>query len=240
MKKILIVNDDGIDSEGIIRLADIARHFGTVYVVAPDHQCSGMSQKISIFDKILVRNVDFPVSVEGAWSVGGTPADCVKTAVNSLLSTPPDYVFSGINNGFNTGFDTVYSGTVGAAMEARMKGIPSAAFSNRFSGVFDTAEHYLPLLIEEIFSLSLLPCEVWNINFPGITLGECRGVQYGCTVAPFQLYEDHYIRDNLSTDSFTLRNASVPLTHNMAPEGSDVSAVLSDYISVGKLRCPVL
>ena len=119
-KNILIVNDDGIHSEGIIRLAEAASRFGRVWVAAPDEQCSGMSQKISIFDPILVRPYEFPVPVEAAWSIGGTPADCVKVAVGFLLEEAPDLVLSGINNGYNAGFDNAYSGTIGAAAEALM------------------------------------------------------------------------------------------------------------------------
>ncbi len=240
MKTILIVNDDGIESEGIVRLADAACHFGHVYVVAPDRQCSGMSQKISIFDRILIRSADFPVPVKSAWSVGGTPADCVKAAVSFLLPQKPDCVFSGINNGFNTGFDTAYSGTVGAAMEARMKGIPAFAFSNRYQGVYDTVERYLHPLIAELLSSPLSPSEIWNVNFPGVPLSECGGVQYGCSVAPFQLYQDRYTCENLGGGSLVLQNASVPLSSGCAPEGSDICAVLDGYVAVGTLRCMVL
>ena len=116
---ILIANDDGIDSPGIVRLAEAAAKFGSVWVAAPSSQCSGMSQKLTIFGEFPVSRPAFPVSVMDAWSIGGTPADCVKLAVNFLMPVKPDVVFSGINFGYNTGFDIAYSGTVGAAMEAR-------------------------------------------------------------------------------------------------------------------------
>ena len=242
-RNILVVNDDGIRSEGIRRLAEAAVRFGRVWVVAPERQCSGMSQKISIFDPIPVTPYAFPAPVEGAWSIGGTPADCVKAAVNFLLDEKPDVVFSGINNGFNTGFDTAYSGTVGAAMEALMKGIPAIAFSRPYEAVetdFETVDAYLLPLMEELLASPLPPNEMWNVNFPGVPLNECRGVLYDRSVAPLQLYRDHYRRTEAGDGAFTLQNISTPAAASDAPEGSDVHAVLSGFVSVGRLRCPVL
>ena len=146
-KNILIVNDDGIHSEGIVRLAQAASRFGRVWVAAPDEQCSGMSQKISIFDPILVRPYDFPAPVEAAWSIGGTPADCVKVAVGYLLDGAPDLVLSGINNGYNAGFDNAYSGTIGAAAEALSRTLSSPAAGGadgRAAGSLGTLECELP------------------------------------------------------------------------------------------------
>ena len=91
---ILIANDDGIDSPGIVRLAEAAAKFGSVWVAAPSSQCSGMSQKLTIFGEFPVSRPAFPVSVMDAWSIGGTPADCVKLAVNFLMPVKPDVVFS--------------------------------------------------------------------------------------------------------------------------------------------------
>ena len=123
---ILIVNDDGIESYGIAKLAAMAANFGDVWVVAPEGQCSGMSQRLTIFSELNVQEREFPATVRAAYSVSGTPADCVKVALKSLLPVWPDYVFSGINAGFNAGYDIAYSGTVGAAMEAVLHDIPDA------------------------------------------------------------------------------------------------------------------
>ena len=119
---ILIVNDDGIESPGLRVLAEAAAQIGEVWVVAPEQQCSGMSQKISIFEETPIRRRELPIPVRAAWSLGGTPADCVKAAVNHLLPVKADYLFSGINLGYNAGYDVAYSGTIGAAMEG-LKGI---------------------------------------------------------------------------------------------------------------------
>ncbi len=237
---ILVVNDDGILSEGLTRLVLAALHFGRVWVVAPDRQCSGMSQKISIFDPIPVVPCAFPVPVEAAWSVGGTPADCVKTAVNFLLEEKPALLLSGINNGYNTGFDIAYSGTVGAAMEALMKGIPALAFSLAYNGDWGTADRLLLPLMEELLAAPLSPSEIWNVNFPGIPFSDCRGILYDRTVAGLQLYQDLYEREDLPDGGFTLRNRSRPIPAELTPEGSDARAVLDGFVSVGKLRCAVL
>ena len=117
--RILITNDDGINAIGIHKLAEMAKKLGEVWVVAPEGQCSAMSQKITVSDKIrLAKAPDFPVSGVKAYRLGGTPADCVKVAVEYLMTEKPDVVFSGINNGYNAGIEVSYSGTVAAAMEA--------------------------------------------------------------------------------------------------------------------------
>ena len=240
-RNILVVNDDGIGAEGIVRLAEAASRYGRVWITAPERQCSGMSQKITIFEPISVTPCDFPVAVEGAWRIGGSPADCVKAAVNFLMTEEkPDYVFSGVNNGYNTGFDTAYSGTVGAAMEALMKGIPAIAFSNHYNGNWETVDRWLEELIGELIETPLPPFEMWNVNFPGVPLSECRGILRGRRVAPLQLYRDLYTREERPDGGFNICNASLPVPPHLAPEDSDVYAVLSGHISVGTLRCSVL
>ena len=102
--KILLVNDDGISSPGIVHLAEMAMQLGEVWVAAPSSQCSAMSQKLTIFQPLEVEEYDFPLPVAGAYSIGGTPADCVKTALKAVLPVMPDVVFSGINIGYNAGF----------------------------------------------------------------------------------------------------------------------------------------
>ena len=99
---ILVANDDGIASPGLLRLANAAARLGDVWVAAPAGQCSGMSQKITIAGEISVEKRNFPADVKAAYAIGGTPADCVKTAIKSLLPVKPDVVFSGINIGYNS------------------------------------------------------------------------------------------------------------------------------------------
>ena len=238
--RILVVNDDGIASEGLLRLAEAACALGDVWVAAPARQCSGMSQRITIFDELPVEPRPFPIPVRGAWAVDGTPADCVKAAFNFLLPEPPELVLSGINNGFNAGFDIAYSGTVGAAMEGLMKGAAAIAFSNAWGGLWDTAEEYLPGLLAELAAAPLPRGRMWNVNFPGCARSDCRGVLRGRAIAPCQLYQDIYTREDRSRGGFVLRNATRPLDPALAAPGSDIAAVLGGYVSVGEIACRVL
>ena len=104
--RILVVNDDGIEAAGIVRLAAMAKELGEVWVVAPDAQCSAMSQRITVRGELqLQKRDDFPVDGVEAYSLSGTPADCVKVAVEYLMKEVlPDIVFSGINKGYNVGY----------------------------------------------------------------------------------------------------------------------------------------
>ena len=237
---ILVVNDDGIASEGIRLLAEKAAHFGDVWIVAPAEQCSGMSQRITIFEPLPIRKEPFPVEVKGAWSVGGTPADCVKAAVNRLLPVEPDYLFSGINHGYNAGFDVAYSGTIGAAMEGLMKGIPSFAFSSDFNSDFSLVEREILPILEELLSRPIERNALWNVNFPGCKIEEYRGILRGRRLAEMQLYLDRYGFEEQPDRRLWMVNRSIPAPADLAPEGTDIHAVLNGFISIGKVFCKVL
>lgn len=237
--RILVVNDDGVLSPGIVALAETAARMGEVWVVAPLEQCSAMSQKLTIFDEMAVRRVDFPAPVQGAWSVGGSPADCVMLALEHLLDFRPDYVFSGVNEGWNAGFDIAYSGTVGACHEAVMRGIPAIAFSNKGRSDLSLARERMEPLARELIALGQAPGEIWNINFPGCPAGECRGVLYERRIAPVPAYRG-LVSARREGDAELIRLTGVPCTRAEAPDGTDIAAVLDGYISVGKIKCPVL
>ncbi len=238
--RILVVNDDGIRSPGIEVLARAALPFGKVWVVAPDTQCSGMSQKLTIFEEMPLRRVLFPVGTEGAWSLGGTPADCVKIALDHLPDLRPDFVFSGVNDGWNAGFDVVYSGTVGACCEAVMNGIPAIAFSCRGGGDFSVAERFLPALIEELTALPREPGVVWNVNFPGGSPDEVRGILRERRIAPMQFYNGVYSAREHPEGHHMVSQKGVPVARGAVPDDCDIAAVLDGWISVGRYRCPVL
>ena len=153
--RILVVNDDGIKAPGIHRLAKMAAGLGEVWVVAPDAQCSAMSQRITVRGDLEVKPYDFPVVGVTAYSVGGTPADCVKVALGCLMEEKPDVVFSGINAGYNVGRDILYSGTIGAAMEALCGGVPAIAFSVAEEDECEVLDAYLESVAKELIAKKL-------------------------------------------------------------------------------------
>lgn len=231
--KILVVNDDSIHAPGLALLAKKAMALGEVWVVAPAHQCSAMSQRLSIHAALRVEKVDFPVPVRGAYQVDGTPVDCVKTALQYILPERPDFVFSGINAGYNVGFDIAYSGTLGAAFEAVMNGIRAIAFSSTMGKPLDVAR--------ELMDRELLPGEVWNVNFPAVEPGSLKGILYDRTIAPMQFYSENYEAQTQPDGSVVLMGRGVPLGENAStPEDSDVKAVLDGYIAVGKVKSAVM
>ena len=240
--KILIVNDDSIHSPGIALLAKAAMEFGEVTVVAPANQCSAMSQKLTIRGELRVDKVeDFPVPVKAAYKVDGTPVDCVKVALHHILKEKPDYVFSGINDGFNVGFDIAYSGTLGAAFEAVMNGIPAMAFSSEMHAPMHIAEAYLNPVIRELLDAGQESGTVWNVNFPSVDPCAYKGILRDRPVAGVPVYKEKYIPAVSADGSISLKISGDPLTAgDDVPAGTDVDAVLHGYISIGKVKSAVL
>ena len=149
--KILVANDDGIRSPGLEHLVRMARNLGEVWVVAPSGQCSAMSQRISVFGTLDLQPVpDYPVEGVRAWTVSGSPADCVKVALACVMPEKPDLVFSGINQGYNVGTDILYSGTIGVTMEALANGIPAMAFSTENGEDLRVADAWMLPLVREL------------------------------------------------------------------------------------------
>lgn len=125
---ILVTNDDGIFAKGIHALAEVAMEFGDVYVVAPDKPQSGMGHAVTINGILRMQEVPFHLPVK-ALSCSGTPVDCVKLAIYHALGRKPDLVLSGINHGSNSAINVIYSGTMSAAIEGAIEGVPSVGFS---------------------------------------------------------------------------------------------------------------
>ncbi len=236
---ILVANDDGICSPGLEKLVAAAAKFGKVWVAAPACQCSGMSHKLTIFDPISVEEVAFPVPVEQAWKIGGTPADCVKIAITALMPVKPDFVFSGINKGHNGGHDIAYSGTIGAAMEGLLNDVPAMAFSNDMDADFSVIDSYLEPTMAELLDAPTSLTEIWNVNFPGCAPENVKGIQRDVAIAPMGLFENFYTKLALETGADAMRPDATLLTLDRAPKGTDLHAVLDGYIAIGKVHCMV-
>ena len=233
--RILVSNDDGIRAPGIRVLAEIAAQFGTVYVSAPASQCSAMSQRLTIMTPVRVTEEPFPCA-EKAWSVEGTPADCVKLGVRHLMDAKPDLVLSGINRGFNSGFDIPYSGTVGAAMEALMNGIPAIAVSTDTEEGLPTVRAVLPAILKKLIGTDPGEGCIYNVNIPVLPPEEIKGTLYDVRPAPYGLYKERYIREILPDGSlsFTERGSLLPAEETYGE--NDCFYLAHGYITVGPVR----
>ncbi len=183
-KTILITNDDGIQAEGIQVLSQkMFEKFNEtmhLYVVAPDHEQSAVGHAITMHRPLRVDTVRFLHNRElKGWAVNGTPSDCVKLAVEALLPQKPDLVVSGINRGSNLGTDVLYSGTVSAAVEGIILGIPSIALSltevekSGFELAADFACYLVPIVLEH----GLQAGRILNINVPPGDRSQIKGVK---------------------------------------------------------------
>lgn len=235
--KILIVNDDSVTAPGIAVLAKAAAALGEVWVVAPAQQCSAMSQKLTIQGAMKLEETAFPVTVKAAYSLDGTPVDCVKVALQFLMEEKPDVVLSGINNGYNVGYDIAYSGTLGAAFEAARNGIPAIALSTAGNKHLSAAEDCLTDILRELMLTAPEPGKVWNVNFPA---GQARGILRQRPVANVSLYRETYIETCHADGSRTLECRGIPTPDEQISQGSDAWAVRNGYISIGQVTCTVM
>jgi len=178
--KLLVSNDDGIFALGIRTLANSLAEAGhQVTVVCPDRERSATGHGLTLHKPIRAEQVEsvFHPSVS-AWACSGTPSDCVKLALGALLSEPPDMVLSGINHGANLGTDVLYSGTVSAAMEGVMEGIPSIALSlsSFATQVFQPAANFAKTLVAQLSEEPLPNVMLLNVNVPAVSEAEIAGV----------------------------------------------------------------
>lgn len=211
--KILITNDDGIQSEGIFQLWKALHHAFDLYICAPSTEQSGVALSITLRNYLKINPVSWHHNTP-AWSVSGTPADCVKMAVSVLLQDPPDLIVSGINHGTNHGRSLLYSGTVGGVIEGIFRGIPGIAFS-----AFDM-EHieyqsfvsYIPKIVDYVLKTPLPTGTLLNVNFPstqkrenttkisGVKLAR-QGKQYWITKPTrSEHHENSYVLNSKLTD----------------------------------------
>lgn len=234
MKKILIVNDDGIGAEGISRLAACAVKFGEVWVTAPDGQRSAASHSINISQPIDVYEREFPVSGVRAFACSGTPADCVRIGVLKLVPGRPDAVLSGINFGHNAGADIQYSATCGAAFEAAQYGIPAIALSEAAGEEHRVTDLYLESVLAQLLEMPFEPGRIMNVNFPGCSPEDFRGILYGRRLSDRGFYDDDFTAEPLP-DGGTRYTVNARF-NSESPEGTDLRAIVDNYISIGEVR----
>lgn len=176
---ILVTNDDGITAPGIRKLIEIMNEIGEVVVVAPDSPQSGKGHAITInqtlsFEKL---NIDGPQS---DYACSGTPVDCVKIALDKILTKRPDLVVSGINHGSNSSINVIYSGTMSAAVEAGVEGLPAIGFSlSDFSwdADFDQAKNYIRDIVLKTLEKPMPKGIVLNVNIPKLDKNQIKGIK---------------------------------------------------------------
>jgi 5'-nucleotidase len=227
--RILLSNDDGYFAPGLEHLAKALASRAQITVVAPERDRSGASNSLTLDRPLTVRR-----AANGFLFVNGTPTDCVHLAVTGLLDELPDMVISGINLGANMGDDTIYSGTVAAATEGYLLGLPSIAMSlaSKTAEHFETAAAIAVQLVERHAKQSAPPW-LLNVNVPDIALDELRGI------AVTRLGRRHKAENVIETqnprgETIYWVGAAGPAAD--AGEGTDFHAVASHYVSVTPLQ----
>ena len=229
--KILLTNDDGINAPGIQTLCRELMEIGMVTVIAPDSEKSATGQAITVHNPIRVdKHVIYGIDVE-AWRVGGTPTDCVKLALEAILTEKPDIVVSGINHGPNLGTDVLYSGTVSAAMEAALVDIPAVAISldswrvSDFAPAAKFARKFITVMAEN----TPIPYSVININIPDLPEEEIKAPLI--TKLGVRNYENTFQkRVDPRGRTYYWMGGSIAETENMP--GTDIAAIKAGHISI--------
>ncbi|MCB0736618.1 MAG: 5'/3'-nucleotidase SurE [Bacteroidetes bacterium] len=178
-RSILVTNDDGITAPGIAHLVEVAKQFGNVVVVAPDSPQSGMGHAVTISKPIRLEKVNEFEGVE-SYQCSGTPADCVKLAVDQVYHHKPDLILSGINHGSNASINVLYSGTMSAAVEGAIEGIPSIGFS-----LMDYARNanflpgipFITSIVASVIENGLTDGTLLNVNIPVGEAHELKGIK---------------------------------------------------------------
>ncbi len=228
---ILVTNDDGITAPGIRALVEAVKPLGRVVVVAPDSPQSGMGHAITIGSPLRLDKVDVFEGID-SWQCSGTPVDCVKLAVDKILHRKPDLCVSGINHGANHSINIIYSGTMSAAMEAAIEGIPSVGFSLldfSFDADFSIAQSVAFIIAQKLMTTSQPPHMLLNVNIPRVTAEEFKGLRV-CRQARAKWDEafDHRI-DPRGKDYYWMVGRFV--NQDMGEE-TDVQALKEGYASV--------
>lgn len=233
--KILLSNDDGYQAPGIVALYEAIRDLGDVDVVAPEHNNSAKSNALTLHSPLYVH-----LAGNGFRYVNGTPADCVHVALTGLLGYRPDLVVSGINNGANMGDDTIYSGTVGAAMEGYLFGIPAIAFSQTQKGWahLDAAARKARELVQQVIAQredGSANGEPWllNVNIPNLPFDDLKPFRI-CRLGRRHAAEKVIAQPSPHGDLMYWIGGAGPAKDDA--EGTDFHATAQGHVSVTPLK----
>ncbi len=233
---ILVTNDDGITAPGIRALIDMAKDFGDIYVVAPDSPQSGMGHAVTLHSIIQIEEIQIEEETRKEFSCSGTPVDCVKLAVSNILPRKPDLCISGINHGSNSSINVIYSGTMSAAVEAGIEGIPAIGFSLSdfsYNADFDAARVFIQKIIAEVLEKGLPKGVVLNVNIPKLPKEDLQGIKV-CRQADAKWIEEFDKRvDPRGKTYFWMTGEFKNLDKG---EDTDEYALSQGYISVVPVR----
>ncbi|APQ16882.1 5'/3'-nucleotidase SurE [Maribacter hydrothermalis] len=231
---ILVTNDDGITAPGLRMLVSIMKTIGEVVVVAPDSPQSGMGHAITLDSTLYSKKLTIDLDSEGIdeYSCSGTPADCVKLALQELLPKKPDICVSGINHGSNSSINVIYSGTMSAAIEAGIEGIPAIGFSlcdYTWEADFSQAQDFIFTIVSQALKNGIPKGTVLNVNIPKLKKKKIKGIKI-CRQAKANWKEKFDKRTNpMGKDYYWLTGEFLLLDKG---EDTDEWALANGYISV--------
>lgn len=229
---ILVTNDDGINAPGIRTLIEVMSELGTVVVVAPDSPQSAMGHAITINNTLYINKISKENAAIEEYSCSGTPVDCVKIAVNEILKQKPDLCVSGINHGSNSSINVIYSGTMSAAVEGGIEGIPSIGFSlldYNWNADFEPVKNAIRKIATEVLTNKLPDGVILNVNFPKLKENEFKGIRV-CRQAR-AIWQERFDKRQTPTgkDYYWLTGEFINLDKG---EDTDEWALANGYISI--------
>ena len=229
---ILVTNDDGINAPGIRTLISVVKDIGDVIVVAPDSPQSGMGHAITINSTLHSSKITPKNSEIIEYSCSGTPADCVKLAINELMPRKPDLCVSGINHGSNSSINVIYSGTMSAAIEAGIEGVPAIGFSlldYSWNADFSHSKDFIRKITLNALNNGIPKGVVLNVNIPAVKKSDIKGVKI-CRQAKAYWVEEFDKRKNpLGQEYYWLTGKFVNKDQG---EDTDEWALKNNYISI--------
>ena len=229
---ILITNDDGITAPGIRHLIEAMNEIGDVVVVAPDSPQSAMGHAITVNNTLFVEPVNIDNGPQIEYSCSGTPADCVKLAVNELLNKKPDLCVSGINHGSNSSINVIYSGTMSAAVEAGIEGIPAIGFSlldYSWNAEFSHLKEAIQQIARNVLDKGLPKGVVLNVNIPKTKDKKFKGIKIGRQAMANWVEEFDKRINPHGREYYWLTGKFVNMDNG---EDTDEWALENDYISI--------
>jgi len=229
---ILVTNDDGINAPGIRTLISVVKNIGDVIVVAPDSPQSGMGHAITINSTLHSSRITPKNSEIIEYSCSGTPADCVKLAINELMPRKPDLCVSGINHGSNSSINVIYSGTMSAAIEAGIEGVPAIGFSlldYSWNADFSHSKDFIRKITLNALDKGIPKGVVLNVNIPAVKKSDIKGVKI-CRQAKAYWVEEFDKRKNpLGQEYYWLTGKFVNKDQG---EDTDEWALKNNFISI--------